>query len=164
MTRSAPKDRRWRIAYHEAGHAVIAAHYGLPLRDITVSKTGDGTTEVYRDGFPATDADVAWRYLHVTAAGPAAQVHFVGRGGRWAAGDGKTVDLADAKEQAFYVCGTGPGAHTKTVNRAWVEASQLVAEHWTAIESVAHVLYVDGRVTPDYVRGLLCVRSCRRST
>jgi len=58
-------------AYHEAGHALVALHYGLEVGQIVVRENGDGGTDISRtEHLPLLDR------VAVCMGGGAAQQHF----------------------------------------------------------------------------------------
>src|SRR5690348_16722229 len=68
---SQPSSELIGAAYHEAGHALVALHYGLQIGQLRVAENGDGATDIAPSGhLPVIDRAAVWM------GGGAAQVHF----------------------------------------------------------------------------------------
>jgi len=139
---------RTAAAYHEAGHAVAALAYRLPVVEARLQ--GDGG-EVRFDQAAATQRQLAV----VTAAGPVAELRRCGgidlhgawgRGGRGS--DRRLLDAAadrlagrlDAAARQHLLDGIASAAH------------RLLGDHWPAVTAVARALLRRGRLSGAALR------------
>ena len=122
------QDARSRIAYHEAGHAVIGHALGITLRSVSIIPGKDFSGKLLIDhplrhvdlGHDASDRArlKAERYIMATLAGPIAQRHHHLQSWRkWHAAD----DWKQAAEIAERIC-DGPGGKETAAFVRWLEA------------------------------------------
>ena len=135
---------RRRVAYHEAGHAVVAHKLSVPIRFVTIRPDGKNAgTLIKVEGQPVTetsDVNVAM----VSFAGPMAEVEFCGKdSGGWFSWRG---DFAEIKERLRLSLDT----HNAYLDNAYYDdayrslraktkrdALALVQKHKPSIERVA---------------------------
>lgn len=149
-----------RTAYHEAGHAVIAAHVPERFRYVTITPDGDALGHVKNWAFSRRfqpDAHVSPRGREIIDnrvmtlfAGGIAEKRFSGRLNRVGAQSDheQAVDLAD------YLSGNTACTEAYLKWR-WVVAETAVEHHWADIERVAGALLERNRLTWREVRELI---------
>lgn len=133
-------------AYHEAGHAVAAWAYKLPVRRISIRPEGDAKgVAVHRNPLAGIRLDIdgsdrarlrAEKAILICLAGPAAQRRFSPRSFRkhHAASD---IDMAS--ELALRLSASGEEA---SAYLAWLQAraGNLVSARWPIISALARLL------------------------
>jgi hypothetical protein len=153
IEKTSEADRR-RIAYHEAGHAVLACHFGMPVNSVTL---GDSEGQVSREstGVDFVDAVVAY-------AGLEAECRYMGV-------DADNVILTGQFSDALRALGVlsaradrltdlgldGDAALLDEIADATAQARWIVAAEWSGIERVAGALLSEGRLTGAELAGLL---------
>jgi len=151
------------VAHHEAAHAVVARHLGVPCLGIMMFRTDDKgsagalTQSAAHNAGDSRDEQIegSKRDGIVALAGPSANVRFAGRSMR---STGAGSDIAVAKNAALRVACLLAGysvsknggslkvdadvlERADVIVREWQdEAENLVSEHWPKIERVAQVL------------------------
>lgn len=154
------------MAFHEAGHAVLALAYGMNVHKTEVIAwltdpntshvTGCTTTEVSIEG---TDW---WQFAAQSAAGTIAQVSYLLAYGLWTPERALTCealhdrDLAvDALAERGYCLGIG---EVPAGGRSWAMvqgvARRKVTHLWPHIQTVAHALFEQSALTGDEIAGL----------
>ena len=136
------RTRQYRLAVHEAGHAVMALHLGQRVHSVSIvqdlRRSDQGHALIDHDG------DVSTAIL-IALAGPVAEILAGGGSGpRW------ERDLAMASEWACQVCSTEAGVD-EMIDRMWARAQEILgdARLWASVEALALVLMerreIDGR-------------------
>jgi predicted nucleotidyltransferase len=130
---------REEVAYHEAGHAVLAWVLGSQVRSVVIYSDGSGGET---QTAPATEQE--GRFI-ICFAGSAAQRRF-GRVEAWHAYSdlGNAIKLAETHEIS-----------EDRASELIGKAHELVAEHWANIERVAVALIAGGRLNVTGVDALL---------
>jgi hypothetical protein len=138
------------IAYHEAGHAVIARQFGLAVTSVTIIPDLDLDTAgscyaewatdralfLYDD--LATQLSAIEKDVVVKLAGPQAQSQYDGRPQELCGSD---LKMAKALVQmALELSGRDHSEYDELFGQLSIEAEILVNEHWSAIQRVAHGL------------------------
>lgn len=147
-----------RVAYHEAGHAVVRVALGLEPCPVEIRTDGTGLahgTERLEHG----DRWIIERQILWTLAGPVAEA----RAARcslisvfWGGG---ASDWAHARERLATPC---PYLNDLDSYEQW--ARELVGEHWQGIERVAVALLERGRLDGSTVADLAGLDLPRRET
>jgi hypothetical protein len=142
------------VAYHEAGHAVIAHMLGCRVERVSIDEDS-GATLIKWSGRGEQRTE---RQILSNLAGPYSQRRFAPRShwrSRSHAGFASGYDLDNVTGLIFDWHGKG-----KVAKRYWAymeaRAEALVDQHWLHIESLVKVLLKHGAVTGDSLR-LLCV-------
>lgn len=147
------------VAYHEAGHAVVALLQRFNTKTATIKAKGVAAGCVttaprgridYDSGTPGM-RDKIERQIIVTLAGDIAQRKFAPRSSRrWHT----TQDRRDAATLALAVCGSGESA---TAYIAWlhIRARDIVHGRWNLVEQVARLLLEKGTVTGEEIRAAI---------
>jgi hypothetical protein len=146
-------------AYHEAGHAVIAWHFHLRFKHVTINPGSDSLGHVllghpkwFRPDIASSDRIRihAERHIIVDLAGQIAEEKFLGKRPRY----GMQSDNQNAVGLAFRI-----GGSEETVDAylkyCWCAARDCVNVRWKEIESVAAAV-VDGE-TLNYDDCLECI-------
>lgn len=140
MTRHVPADE-WRVAIHEAGHAIVAIERHIAVQWATIVPTDSMLGHVQHSHLGnEDDADVALLIL----AGAAAEEKATGRPHEWCAREfalARTLvrcELRDIKRRGS-LC-----LHSDEERVQWhyAKAAALVAEHWTWITRTAKALII----------------------
>lgn len=135
---------REETAFHEAGHAVIGRVLGCPpLKSVSIERNEDENSRGYcwHEPWPEDEED-PWgadeRHdqvdILILLAGPAAAHRFTGAY--------NTVGAAGDLHEATLTAQMLPGQSGDRLNHSQVEAEQLVATNWTAIEALARELLI----------------------
>lgn len=135
-----PKDRRWRVALHEAGHAVIAEHHDIEVSHAVINGDGSGYCQYAR----VEKRLVA--YLVASCAGREAEAVI---GGYPADG----TDSGDRQQIGDRIETYGWDEAARFSARE--EARQLVGRFEKAVRHVALILDRDGRIEGLTVRDVL---------
>jgi hypothetical protein len=134
-----PPDRRWKTAVHEAGHAVVGIHYGVPIIRVGIGDDGAGFTDFNDCNYPATDC------LSVMGlAGDAAVAEFFGL----------IEDDADDRDKCFAMLAVHyqqPSAMMAVLER---RAASLVRRQRRNIDAIANALTARGILTGAEVRAI----------
>jgi len=140
------------VAYHEAGHAVIARNFGLTVMRVSTNPAdGELFAGQPREGYTQLERNAerhasAQRRLWIALAGPAAQEHLY-------SGDHRTEDLICARADYEYArklyaeLRGNPDCKAKDLVSDERRARALVTKHWSAIEAVALALLEHPRHT-----------------
>lgn len=117
---------RERIAFHEAGHAVVAIHERLGLRHISIGKEPECRTN--------------WQMNRCTGSTAAAQARFYVAG--YVADRRYALALAarEGGENEYDFTQALRLVDQDYLERLLMEAERIVATHWTQIEAVAGAL------------------------
>jgi hypothetical protein len=152
-----PPRPHWRIALHEAGHAVAHVALGAQVRQVSIRRTGDTGGRCW----PA-DALPPWESAIVALSGPAAELFMEDepsdphRDAVLASADDDIYDFPTAQrlaDEAGFDVGDAADA-----------AALLVLERWRAIEAVARALRGARRGLISGARVCEIVASTRRGT
>jgi hypothetical protein len=128
----------WALAYHEAGHAVVALTCGGRVGSVRINTSGGAT----RAWFPETVNGYRAAALSSLAAAPAERLWLSESGVRWPArerllDDDPTGDRASAAENLLEI----PRALRPRFSDAEALAEAQVRQHWTRIVQLAERLY-----------------------
>jgi ATP-dependent Zn protease len=154
-----PSKRLQAIAYHEAGHAVIACHYHRAVEHVTIVPEKDSLGHVQQGHSSAKiRPDIDWnnktekwieREIEITLAGPIAESEFTGREVKIEGTDRKTaIDLAWRMYEGKVLTAYWNFMTEKT--RAVVK-SPIV---WAQIEAVAHALVDRRKLNGSQIRSI----------
>jgi hypothetical protein len=132
------------IAYHEAGHAVIARVLGITIDKVIVA-ADEGVI------YFAAAIDDAEKDVLMTFAGPIAQGDFFHDPGNQ---DGWKGDLDHARTAILYEY--GEESALEYYDELYAKAEALVAANWLAIKRVATALLVHRSLNQDDVDDLIC--------
>jgi ATP-dependent Zn protease len=133
---------RKRIAYHEAGHAVIVLVLGYTLKDVTIKpdERAEGRTNYVKDGGLVVDG------LKITLAGPIAEGLL----------DGKLRLKTDCSSSDWRAIRKWyPEFCAQDVRRIGEETKLLVHCHREAIERVAEALLAHETLTGERCSAIL---------
>jgi ATP-dependent Zn protease len=133
------------VAYHEAGHAVVARNFGLAVMRVSINQAyGELFDGQLREGYMRLEPDAArhaslQRRLWIALAGPAAQERHNPDGYRL---DGLVCARGDYEcARKLYAELRGkPDCKAEDLASNERRARALVTEHWSAIEAVAMAL------------------------
>jgi hypothetical protein len=134
------------VAYHEAGHAVVARRLGVAVRRVSRGLTGgplfggewfEGYTCV--PDCAAKNSSYLQQCLWIALAGPAAQERHDPTGYPRDGVACARIDYALARE-SYGKLNQKPDCKDEDLVSAESEAKALVIEHWSAIEAVAQKL------------------------
>jgi ATP-dependent Zn protease len=155
-----PSDERRRIAYHEAGHAVVGCALGFEVTGVSIVPDGDSLghvtnrwSEAFRAELSADDLDItqAVYAIEVLRAGRAAEVRLAGHGRDVAWG----VDGSDHDEEvALRLAGHAVGhvdEVTALLTLAGECAKSRVRLYWRAIQRLADMLLEHGTLDVDTI-------------
>jgi hypothetical protein len=142
------------VAYHEAGHAVVARNFGLAVTQVSISPAcGELFDGQPREGYMRLGRDAErhtslQRRLWIALAGPAAQERYGPDGYRV---DGLVCARADYEcARKLYAELRGkPDCKAEDLMGNERRAAELVARHWSAIEAVALALLEHPRHSLD---------------
>jgi hypothetical protein len=142
------------VAYHEAGHAVIAQKLGASLKRVSIKACDQYRGIVRYRGLKIVD-DMdrgrlrAERVIMIALAGPAAQRRY--RKSSWRTYHGSD-DYRQVMKLAAYFFPWD--AKTQKAFVRWLElrTEWLVDQHWPAIERLAHALMERTTMTGDEVK------------
>lgn len=147
-------------AYHEAGHAVAAWHFGYPLEGVSIvpgedfggiSQSQTPTFHMNPDYDDAPEIEEAIRnQVVICYAGRAAQQLFSPRSWRHYHGQG---DLETSVEIASYL--VPPEQQEALHAQLLQEARTLTKELWGAVEKVAEVLLVEKTLSGEQTTRLI---------
>ena len=140
------------IAYHEAGHAVIAVLLGLYLdRTAMIMRNAGGTTRGYSIiGYPPTPIGVR-KQAQSLLAGPLAEEHHRdATPGLWCTDLDRqlTLELAPLYRQRR-------GEMFKWYYELQAQTAQFLAGHWGLVRAVAIALLERGTLTGDRVKEIM---------
>lgn len=149
------------VAYHEAGHAVVAMLQGMPLRSISVERTDDsgGETDLQEIGMPveelgeivedgrrptALEVVILEQHMRMSLAGEIAQFHFAP----------ESVHAFHASFDMKFLGFLQLIAGSKAEVDAWfgllrIQTESLINRHWKMIEAIATALLDRERLTGD---------------
>ena len=132
------------IAYHEAGHAVIARVVGIELERVLITDSGG---VAYLGQIDDAESDVL-----LTFAGPAAELYYCPCDGAGWAGDKE-----DAAAALIILCDYEPSlpAYYQLWDQLECHSRNLVEANWAAIERVAEALIAHGELNQDEVDNLI---------
>jgi hypothetical protein len=163
------------VAYHEAGHAVVAHALGLPVESVTIKPSPEDDTlgssaisagaarrEAERMAY---DYSAVWRSLVLTVAGPVAQAleasrkPFAGPSPRIDWNDAQFgMDLMDAVDSCLslgYPGEDGTVDTTAVLYEAEAAACVLLRSRWGEVEDLAEHLLKAKTLSGDEVRAIL---------
>lgn len=147
-SRGMPSQRE--IAYHEAGHAVIALGFGESVRRATIKPRAGSRGQVTLGGRQCGETA-----LYITLAGPLAQRRFAPRS-NWLTGD-----FAIAEKMIFGKGSSGTAAVKEKYLTAMVaSAEQIVDFFWIDIKVAAKALLKHETLTGDEISA--AIRAARR--
>ena len=172
-------------AYHEAGHAVIAALHGLLGERVVLGGSGEDAGETKLK--PASDLGELRRYLQgyiiAAVAGREAQTNAIRRGlvapltsdiererALVACVEANFTDMHDRELVASYLTRLGEPSDKAAVNALYDAAApraQLILgkpEVWAAVEAVAAVLLDCGEATREQVMALVPASAIEKAT
>ncbi len=154
------------MAFHEAGHAVLAMAYGMHVLNAEViawiSAPGQSTV-TGRTSFEARLEDIhPWRFAAQAAAGQVAQVHYLMAYGLWTPQRAVHCAADHDREQAIDVLaayGRRLGRyHVPEGGKSWGMvrgmARRRVARLWREIRTVAHAMDERSLLTGDEIAAL----------
>jgi hypothetical protein len=125
------RKRRKRVAYHEAGHAVIARALGIRVREVVADDEIGQTRFVKGQSAPSSSG------LVIAMGGPIAESVYLGKP-LWPCGTDRTI----AREAMAGITGRSRQAYRRAARRG-------IRHHWAVIERVAAELIrvgeIDGR-------------------
>lgn len=129
------------IAYHEAGHAVIAFRLGIIPRIVTIRALGDSEGRVERRAIrpslnPDRTARAALIGVMISCAGPAAEVQYTPRYDV----DGWDSDLTAAEKYLPWFNGKSPDQNLELTKWLTAHTKGVVQENWGAIDFIARML------------------------
>jgi hypothetical protein len=139
---------RWKIAYHEAGHAVVHRVAGGQVKKVEILRNGGGITVTAEDG-PADDDGLIHWLVMILAGGEAEARFLVRKHGQWrsdarrAARPTCSSDLSDFRQAAK--------GSSISESKARNAAEVLVRKHWRRIDKVAALLFAKGKLTGSQV-------------
>lgn len=153
-----PKHDLWRVAVHEAAHAVVARMFGVEFRSVTIVPAGDrlGACNFYQADFYC---DRRGRIL-ASMAGRAAEMEFFGS----TTGDYSVDDesIADKLQSWPKIGGIeAPKLCERNLRR---QARRLVKKYRAEIERVAQALLQRGTLTPLEVDAVIELVAANRAT
>jgi len=129
--------RRNRIAFHEAGHAVIAYRLGIEVKFVTILPTHHSAGHVARGdlfcGGTGSDHAALERAIKISLAGPMAEALFYPRYHRRP----RSVDYVCAFGLARYLAGWGAREIIRHQER---ETKKLLNLYWNDVKQVARAL------------------------
>jgi len=143
-----------KVAYHEAGHAVIARNFGLAVMRVSINPADDELfAGLPREGYTRLEPDAerhasVQRRLWIALAGPAAHEHLD-------RGNDRIEDLVCARADHEYArklyaeLRGNPDCKPEELISDERRARALVTKHWSAIEAVALALLEHPRRTLD---------------
>ncbi len=163
MTASKIKaERLLRIAYHEAGHAVVAYVLRRRFTNLSIIEDDDSLGHVsFAKHHPKFQPDVMSfdkarpqieKRVMVSAAGDAAESLLTGRH-NWL---GARQDMENAHRMAGYLCGS-PEEETAYVRWLWIRTQNLLRHHvhWRAVEVLAAALIEQKRIGQKEARVII---------
>lgn len=170
----------FRIAVHEAGHAVAAATLGVPFAHVTLAVLDDedrdldgphvwqpeGATRIWMRGGPLRDRGTRvtnrFRAIVVRLAGPVAESDWSGHPLVDVFAEGGAYDLENAASIAKKLA-SGPGGGARVLGAALARTGAImrVGPARSAVLRVAMALHQRGRLEHDEVIALVdrCTRS-----
>ena len=134
------KTRAARDAFHECGHAFLAAYHGLPLYEIYLNKPGTGACIL----FGVTDwAHPSWRHFDAGLAGALSQSRFMGGPRSYPSPSDERHSIAPNENR------DGPQSNRATAEkRVW----KILLANWEHVEFLALKLLVLGSLDGCQVR------------
>ncbi|MFB7054457.1 hypothetical protein ACFCXT_15235 [Streptomyces vinaceus] len=155
------------MAFHEAGHAVLAMAYGMHVLNAEViawiSSPGQSTV-TGRTSFQARPGDIhPWRFAAQAAAGQVAQVHYLMAYGLWTPERAKSCAAEHDREHAIDVlAGFGYRLgrdHVPAGGKSWGMARGVarrkVTHLWRQIATAARALDERSLLTGDEIATLI---------
>jgi hypothetical protein len=147
------RGRPLNVAYHEAGHAVVAEHLGLhvgrlakkPKRELTVAASNElATARRTGENTPGTEAE-AEKHLICTLAGRLAEEM---AGGEPVPAGWHPFDTKDARRFKTL-------AGAKHLEPFAAKARRLLETHWSEVEAVARMYLNTSRVSGKAIREVI---------
>jgi hypothetical protein len=141
------------IAYHEAGHVVMAVLQGLYLDRTAIIAWGAGEAARRGNsiiGYPPSSAGKR-KQAQSLLAGPLAEERYLGtKQGLWCISCDRlaTLEMVPSRRKAG-------GAMFKWYYKLQAETMQLVAEHWALVCAVAIALLQNRMLTGDRVKEIM---------
>src|SRR5262249_33432251 len=144
--------RRERLAYHEAGHAVIAYRLGIEVNFVTILPThytsGYAAHGELFCGGVASDHDALERAIKICLAGQMAEALFYSRFRRRR----RSVDYVCAFGLARYLAG---GDAKEIIRYQERETKALLNFYWNDVKHVAQALLENDELTGIAVKGIM---------
>jgi ATP-dependent Zn protease len=127
---SGEKPIRARLAYHEAGHALVAIVLGIPVTKVWLESSGEkGHTITSSESDPSTG--LAKKYIKILRAGQIADALF--------AGEGEGLDAAEVDWQKINKLAESHNL-TEEVRELGLQTRQLLSDHWSSVKRLAEDL------------------------
>jgi hypothetical protein len=142
MSDDSEQEFREHVAYHEAGHFVVAHVLGLGVLDVTIEPKGETLGRVESDEGEPTSVESLLHQVIELYAGYEAWVRF-DPSSEEKARLGASEDDEQANGYLLRLGKKGPDQERELRERA----KQLVEEHWRAIEALANELLEAGRIS-----------------
>ena len=144
--------RRERIAFHEAGHAVVAYRLGIEVEFVTILPTHHSAGHVTHGdlfcGGADSDRAALERAIKISLAGPMAEALFYPRYRRRP----RSVDYVRAFGLARYLAGWGAREIIRHQER---ETKKLLNLYWNDVKQVARALLEYDELTGIAVKGIM---------
>ncbi|MET8964069.1 hypothetical protein ABZX69_32140 [Streptomyces sp. NPDC004074] len=152
------------IAFHEAGHAVLAMAYGMHVVTSEVIAWQVGPGRMRLTGNTAFNAENTppWQFAAQAAAGEIAQVNYLMVYGLWTPERAAACDSAHDREQAIDVLAQFgyrlAHGHVPAGGKSWGMvrgmARRKVSHLWREIRTVAHAMNENTVLTGDEIAAL----------
>jgi ATP-dependent Zn protease len=156
-----PKPSREMLAYHEAGHAVVALLVSVPMDDVSIEGTGESLGRVMRAA--QGDRHVSSGQLHalverdieILHAGACSLDRRFGPGAQKVFGAGN--DYSEMRRLVALLDLDSTQAEDALIERARNRTDDMLAhlEHWAAVDAVAAALLERGALSGDEVREIV---------
>ncbi|MDW4902058.1 hypothetical protein RB625_26940 [Streptomyces californicus] len=152
------------VAFHEAGHAVLAMAYGIHVASSEVMSwsVGDGGWGLTGGTRLSVEHVGEWQYAAMCAAGEVAQVQYLMLAGLWTPERALACTAAHDREQAVDVLaahGYRLGrTHVPPGGRSWGQvrgmARRRICHLWREIRTVAHAMNEATVLTGEEIAGM----------
>lgn len=155
------------LAYHEAGHGLVATLLGARVQLLTLEPQDDAPDGLAREGdshieWPMAEmslSDLSERSLLVALAGPAAEVLYTGEERNPALVPEWAADWREALAQVSNLVYASPQHRTLYLQERWAQVSQLLSDerHWAALAALATELDAHESLEHNQVEEILAV-------